>query len=100
MEKKIDAFIERWQLLIDERNERLGYQWKTTLSVMYGKKYARVVTEDHGQRSAAAFINLENGDILKTATWAAPAKKARGNVDSSVYGMEAIDNYGMVKYLR
>ena len=100
MEQKIDKFIELWQLLIDERNERLGFKWKTTLTVMYGKKYARVVTEDHGQRSATGFINLENGDILKTATWASPAKHARGNVDSSVYGMEAIDSYGMVKYLK
>lgn len=50
-----------------------------------GKKYIKIVAEG-SQRIVWGFINLSNdkfqyGDILKAASWAAPAtNKARGNV--------------------
>ena len=100
MEHLIDEFVKRWQEKQDAYMQERGYNWTETYSVMYGKKYARIVLDNGGQRSAAAFVDLSNGDVLKTASWASPAKKARGNVSSPDYGMEAIDNQCFVKYLR
>jgi hypothetical protein len=54
--------------------------WET-LSVMPGRKYARIVTiRQGGFRSAFGFIDLTNGNILKCDGWAKPAKHARGNI--------------------
>lgn len=41
-----------------------------------GKKYVRIVRKG----SAYCFIDKTNGDILKAASWKAPAKGARGNI--------------------
>ena len=66
------------------------------LSVMFGKKYARIVM-DHG--SAWGFINLENGDVLKSASWRAPAKHARGNIFDAHGGVKWVSWTGLA-YLK
>jgi DNA polymerase III delta prime subunit len=40
-----------------------------------GKKYAKIihVTSDSKQRSAHAFVDMNTGDVYKSATWSAPA---------------------------
>jgi len=40
-----------------------------------GRKYAKIihVTNDSKQRSAHAFVDLNTGDVYKSATWSAPA---------------------------
>ena len=49
--------------------------------------------------SRLSFVNLENGDILKAASWKAPAKGVRGNVfDENEGCVTAWDVYG-AKYL-
>lgn len=54
--------------------------WET-IGVMLGKKYARLVTEFAGRtRSAFAFVDLTNGNILKCDGWSRPAKGPRGNI--------------------
>ena len=54
--------------------------WET-ISFTVGKKYARLITTHAGEtRSAFGFIDLTNGNILKCAGWATPAKGARGNI--------------------
>ena len=51
-----------------------------------GRKFVRVYTDDGNQRMVWGFINLTHekfreGDILKSAGWAAPALNvARGNI--------------------
>lgn len=63
------------------------------LSLERGKRYVRVVTTDddgHGQR-VYCFIDSTNGDILKAASWKAPAKTARGNIYK---GLAGINQYG------
>lgn len=53
-----------------------------TVEVEVGKKRARLVAASPGghSRSALGFIDLNTGDILKAASWSAPAKHARGNI--------------------
>jgi len=58
-----------------------------------GRKFLKVVTESWGSKSVHSFVCIQAhdqwkfGDILKAASWAAPAKNfARGNVlDPSSY---------------
>ena len=47
-----------------------------------GKKYAKIihVTQPSGQRSAHAFVDLNTGDVYKSASWQAPAKGVRYNL--------------------
>lgn len=49
------------------------------LTAEAGKKYIRVVRSDIG-RSVYCFVDMTTGDILKPASWKAPAKHARGNI--------------------
>lgn len=53
-----------------------------TLEIQDGKRYARIIKKTPGSTtgSAWAFIDKTNGDILKPASWKAPAKHARGNI--------------------
>lgn len=78
---------------------------RPVLVVMKGKRYARIVrqeTDDNGKiitRSAHAFIDLTNGDVLKPDGWKAPAKHARGNLFDEFGGVKHMGVYGPA-YLR
>jgi hypothetical protein len=63
------------------------------LTIEEGSKYIKVVTNHSGQRSVHSFIvkkddgKFKAGDILKAASWAAPAKNfSRGNVLTGNFG--------------
>jgi hypothetical protein len=47
-----------------------------------GKKYAKIIhiTQPSGQRSAHAFVDLNTGDVYKSASWQSPAKGVRYNL--------------------
>lgn len=72
-------------------------------------RYARVCTTNEIHRdggynhaSVYCFVDLTNGDILKAATFKAPAKHARGNIregDASNFWKGALGIYGAA-YLR
>jgi hypothetical protein len=49
------------------------------LSYTIGKKYIRIVDELSNGTSAYGFID-KSGNVLKAATWARPAKHARGSI--------------------
>lgn len=68
------------------------------LSVMKGRRYARIVEERQEQRSVYAFVDMSNGDLLLPATWKAPAKHARGNILDGT-ALAACGPFG-VAYLR
>ena len=57
------------------------------LTVTEGSRYYKIISEKHGQRSVNGFIvkagdkKFLEGDMLKAAGWAEPARNfARGNV--------------------
>lgn len=76
--------------------QSMGYNWDEPITMKMGKKYAKLITGT----SVTAFIDLEDGNIYKPASWAKPAPHARGNINSVLNGAEAFDNSGFVKYLR
>jgi len=53
----------------------------STFEVIKGKRFDKVVENmNNGQKMAHCFIEKSNGDLLKTASWAAPAKGKRGSI--------------------
>lgn len=52
------------------------------LTIQPGRKFVKIIQNDApgASRSVWAFVDKTNGDILKPASWAAPAKHARGNI--------------------
>jgi hypothetical protein len=84
-------------------------QPRKVLVLEFGKRYVRVVSQEAFTkadcskeifgRSAWAFIDLTNGDVLKCAGWKSPAKVARGNIFDDKNGLRMITAYGP-KYLR
>lgn len=46
-----------------------------------GKKYAKIIHHSSaGQKSAHAFVDMNTGDVYKSASWNAPAKGVRYNL--------------------
>lgn len=65
------------------------------LTVRTGKKYHKIVQDE---RSVYGFVDNQ-GNIYKAASWARPAKHARGNIFSEQQGLEALDAQGFIRYL-
>lgn len=70
IEGKVDAYWTKQEYTHD----------RPTYSLMPGRRYIRIVSSGHGQRSVWGFVDKTNGDILKAEGWKKPAKHARGNV--------------------
>ncbi len=79
-------------MLLEYRNARFPTLPAPTVEISTGKRFARIIKKDGGHwgcRSTArthsrvfayGFIDLSNGDLLKAASWKAPAMHARGNI--------------------
>lgn len=87
-----------------ERFESLTAQgFSRTILIEFGRRYAKLISCDvragvESAQSVYCFVDLGTGDILKAATWKAPAKHARGNVLRSDR-MQSVTAYG-ANYLR
>lgn len=69
------------------------------IQVEGGRKYIKISHArdgGNGGKGVHSFINTENGDILKPASWRAPAKHARGNIFSKIN----LEQSGHVPYLK
>jgi hypothetical protein len=60
------------------------------LEVSTRRRYLRIAMEG---RSVHCFIDATNGDILKAATWKAPAKDARCNLFDSEWLLEFLERF-------
>jgi hypothetical protein len=90
--------------------DRNGYTFATpNIEIAKGgRKFAKllrtesdpVTGENRGQTFVHSFVNKATGEILKAASFKAPAKHARGNVYSDDHGAHALDDAAHVKYLR
>jgi hypothetical protein len=97
---EIKQQIESWvsteaQSKVDNYYAKMGYNNKPTLEVSFGRKYAKIMSA----RSVWGFVAMSEdvakaevvGDLLKAASWSAPAKHARGNI---LNGSASYDSYG------
>lgn len=99
------GYIQKLQKLHDDYYAKM-YNNLTPPSIEFnvGSKFIKVIRQErHGNilagQSVQSFVNRETGDIMKPATWRAPAKHARGNIFSAQNGMEAVSENGFVHYL-
>lgn len=60
-----------------------------------GSKFIRVWSVRGGSKSAYCFVERATGNVMKTATWRAPAKHPRGNLFD---GIEDTKAYGVGMY--
>jgi hypothetical protein len=69
----------------------------SVLEMSDGRRYIRIDTIKNGgcgQRLVWAFIDKKTGDILKAASYKAPAKHARGNLFDPKGGVAHLTPYG------
>jgi len=67
-------------MLLEYRSARFPTLPAPTVEISTGKRFARIIKKDGSSVSAYGFIDLVNGDLLKAASWKAPAMHARGNI--------------------
>ena len=73
-------------LIVDKYKDDLSNLDIPRLDVKKGSKFYKIIQVDN-QRRVWAFVNIETLDIFKPATWAAPAKHARGNINDKSKGL-------------
>lgn len=89
-EQALKAWLEGAQKKIDEHYAANYTNLSPPrLEIQRGSKRIRVVCGG----SAWAFID-PNGDVLKAASWAKPAKHARGNIFDEHGGLKHVSSYG------
>lgn len=93
----LSEFLKYCNTLLAERfkKPREDMSWHYILEPISGSRYVKLVNgsmllsddeqppkslSNYTSRSAWAFIDKTNGDILKPASWSAPAKHARANI--------------------
>lgn len=103
---QFDARLEQFLAALQAKNSAEYKESFPTLAppvfaAMPGSRYVRIVRRDAsgGGGSAYAFIDRTNGDILKPASYKAPAKHARGNIFADDFGVSCCQIHS-VNYLR
>jgi len=90
--------------LVDDYKTEHGYNKVPTLAaeklvISQGTRYVKISRIGPAVNAVWAFVDRTNGDVLKPATWRAPAKHARGNIFDTSGGMGSITSFGPA-YLR
>lgn len=95
MREAIERFVSLCQLHVDGIYGT-GDQRQVLSIDPRGKRYVRVISAsvNRSSRSVYCFVDTTNGDVLKAASWKAPAKGARGNVLAEDDGMSRMTGYG------
>lgn len=106
MKEQIEQFCEALEQAIVSHNAvhfpNLHEAEGVSVTAEYGRKYARIVRRNvqrtTGEEYGACvhcFVEISTGNILKAATWSAPAKHARGNISDPNMGIgTAVGVYG------
>ena len=99
VQERIDQYIAMLQEKENLYFKTMGYTFSAPPAIMvtYGTKYARIVMVDqlNGSRSVHTFVNMLNGDILKSGGWKAPAPNGvRGNIFADDLGADRVNEHG------
>lgn len=87
--------------------EQRGYDHKVLVYPEYGRRFTRIVFEDkNGSRHVHAFVDMTNGDVIKSGGWKTPQRGVNGlavrfnlvDDESRERGFRAIDPYGSYLY--
>ena len=109
--KRIYDYADVVQKKNDDYFTRNGFTHSPSdkIEVKLGRKYAKViklsrhyvaqtsdkVIETRSGGSVHTFVDMTTGDILKSASWAAPAPNGvRGNIFSDDYGASIVNEHG------
>ena len=99
----VQVQLDKYIAMVQEKNDAyfkmMGFTFSDPphVSADLGRKYARVVKNDqlNGSRSVHTFVNLDNGDILKSGGWSAPqVNGVRGNIFDTDYGASVVNEHG------
>lgn len=98
--ENLDHYFEMIKRRYLEYMNRMGYENQIRIEEMnlsMGRRYAKINISG----SVHSFVDLDNGNVYKAASWKVPAKHARGNILSDQHGEEAIDRHGYhIFYMR
>jgi hypothetical protein len=92
---------------VEQHNKNRGWDSKAIIYPEYGRRFTRIVSEDdRGSRHVHAFVDMTNGDVIKSAGWKAPQRGKNGlavrfnlvDDESREAGFRAIDPYGSYLY--
>ena len=110
MTQELKTRLEQYKKVVQDMNDKnwkdsgLTYAQSPLIILEEGTRYIKVTKQDRslegrlGNKSVHTFIDKTNGDILKAATYKAPAKNGvRGNIFKDFETV--IDHFG-AKYLR
>lgn len=93
--KTIDQFVK-------ELNDKFPQStpFKDCFMFTTGKRFYKICRSRDGVKpnSSYAFVDKDNGDLYKSASWNAPANYVRGNINDAS-GLDACEEYS-VKYLK
>ena len=96
-DEKFESFLNGVRKIYDDHMDKsFPTLEKNVIEYTEGKRYIRLISRrpDAQSGSAHLFVDKKNGDVLKTASWAAPAKGARGNIFDAHNGLARISPYG------
>lgn len=100
--EEIKQRIEGYTAMVDEKilayytRNKFTFEAAPKSRVEYGRKFAKVLQGS----GVHTFIDLSNGDILKAATYKAPAPNGvRGNIFAADFGASVVNEHG-ANYLK
>jgi len=88
-----DVQIEAFRVKAEEINRKYYEETMSIpnyfggIEVLKGKKFVKYAITTGGSRSVYCFVEIETGNILKPASWAAPAKGKRGHIETTEPGI-------------
>lgn len=104
-------YVEWYCRAIQEATEKhytaRGWDTRVLIYPEYGRRFTRIVYEDkHGSRHVHAFVDMTNGDVIKSAGWKAPQRGKYGlavrfnlvDDESREAGFRVIDPHGGYLY--
>ena len=97
VQERLNLYVEMVQGKMNAYYEMMNFTHSDpdNITVDYGNKYARVVHQNGVQRSVHTFVNMINGDILKSGSWKSPAPNGvRGNIFEDDFGAGVVNEYG------